>query len=313
MFCSKCGKSNDDSSIFCSGCGAALTAADQVEIKAKPDQDEFYKAVIGPKNQDYYLRRFQRFDQTGKSGITWNWPAFFITFYWLLYRKMWLYALVIFLAPIFIGLLLGVLGAISNDPGDLIVGLGYLVYWLAIVFLPPMYANALYYRHCKKKIAKAKTSSDDAQRQLTELSVKGGTSNAALIVILILVFVAFIGILAAIAIPAYEDYTTRARTSAAATVGHAATDVISSYFSEHQNLPDNLAAAGFATQLPPSVKTIEFNNTNGIVSITLASGRIADKSLLLIPSLDENKQLSWTCLSDEIEDKYLPHQCRRKQ
>lgn len=313
MFCSKCGTTNDDASKFCSSCGAPLASADQVETKATTDQEEFYKAVIGPKNQDYYLRRFQQFDQAGKSGVTWHWPAFFITFYWLLYRKMWLYALLIFLIPIVVGVFIGVLEAIYKDSGTLIIGLGYLAFWFAFVFLPPMYANALYYRQCKKKIAEVQASSSDVQRQLGELAGRGGTSNAALIVILILVFISVIGMLAAIAIPAYQDYTTRSHTSAARTVGNAAATAVTSYFMEHEDLPENLAASGFATPLPPSVQTLDFNNSNGIVTVTLATGRVAGKHLLLVPSLDENKQLSWTCLSQEIEDRYLPHECRQHQ
>lgn len=31
--------------------------------------DELYKAVIGPKNQDYDVRNFQRFDRQGNAGV----------------------------------------------------------------------------------------------------------------------------------------------------------------------------------------------------------------------------------------------------
>jgi Tfp pilus assembly protein PilE len=53
------------------------------------------------------------------------------------------------------------------------------------------------------------------QDQITGLSAKGGTSNVALIIILVFAFIAIIGIIAAIALPAYQDYTARAKISEA--------------------------------------------------------------------------------------------------
>ena len=60
---------------------------------------KYYKAAIGEKNADFYLSRFHHFDSNGVRP-SWNWPAFFFTFYWLLYRKMGLFALVYVLLPI---------------------------------------------------------------------------------------------------------------------------------------------------------------------------------------------------------------------
>lgn len=48
-----------------------------------------YKAVVGEKHSDYYLRRFEQFDKSGaRYAVSWNWPAFFTTAVWALYRKM---------------------------------------------------------------------------------------------------------------------------------------------------------------------------------------------------------------------------------
>ena len=53
------------------------------------DREALYKAVLGPKNQAYYLRHFARFDAAGKAGLSWNWAAATFTFIWFLYRRMW--------------------------------------------------------------------------------------------------------------------------------------------------------------------------------------------------------------------------------
>ena len=51
---------------------------------------ELYTALIGKKRLDYYLKRFESFDDRGGGLIpSWNWAAFFFTWLWVLYRKMY--------------------------------------------------------------------------------------------------------------------------------------------------------------------------------------------------------------------------------
>ncbi len=319
MFCPKCGNSNDDSAKFCSGCGSALpqpikdAPPPQTEIDVHRNPDEFYKAIVGPKNQDYYLSHFSRFDNNEKVGASWHWPAFFVTFYWFLYRKMWLNALIYFLLPYLVMIPFGIAAAVAGNSADTVIGIGYVLFLIAIFVLPPIYANALYYKHCKKKIAEASSSSQDLQRQLGELSGKGGTSNVAIIFVLVFVFIALIGILAAIAIPAYQDYTTKARLVGAVEVGRSAADSVANYYNQHQEVPSSLEQAGFTAPIPPSVKELSVNSQNGTVTITMATAPISGKTFLFVPSLDSNKQIIWTCMSQEIQDNYLPQQCRQKK
>jgi len=226
MFCSQCGKPVAGSAKYCVSCGSELDHA-SAQSGALPlaqvssaMSDVFFRAVVGPKNQGGYLRHFSRFEAQGKCGISWHWPAFFVTFYWLLYRKMWLNALIYFILPYLVMIPVGLGSVLLGDAaGEAVAGLVYFAYFVGMLILPPIYANALYYRHCKKKIAEVCSLPGDTPRQLGELSAKGGTSNALLIVFLLLLFVALIGILAAIAIPAYQDYTTRARRVDATSAG----------------------------------------------------------------------------------------------
>lgn len=319
MFCPKCGNSNDNSAKFCSGCGSVLPQSvkdespTQAEIDVPNNPDEFYKAIVGPKNQDYYLSQFSRFDSNGKVSASWHWPAFFVTFYWFLYRKMWLNALIYFFLPYLVMIPLGIAGAVAGNSADTVIGIGYVLFLIAIFLLPPMYANALYYKHCKKRITEASVSSQDLQRRLGELSGKGGTSNVALIFVLIFAFIAFIGILAAIAIPAYQDYTTKARMAGAVALGSNAADSVANYYYQHQEIPSSLEQAGFATPIPPAVKELSVNSENGTVIVTMASAPISGKTFLFVPSLDSNKKIVWTCMSQEIQDKYLPQQCRQQK
>ena len=99
MFCSKCGAEAGPDARFCSKCGNALQAADP----GPPDRGdiEYVEAAIGPRNTDYYLRKFERFGSSG-GYVSWNWPAFFVPLLWMLYRKMWLWAALYFFATPFV-------------------------------------------------------------------------------------------------------------------------------------------------------------------------------------------------------------------
>jgi type II secretory pathway pseudopilin PulG len=317
MFCTKCGSANDDKANFCVKCGYALPLQGQEFAKSQAQADvavsdeEFYKAVVGLKNQDYYLERFSRFDNDGETSATWHWSAFLVTFYWLLYRKMWRNAVLYFFLPYAFFILIGIAGAVMGDAAGLAVGIAYLAYLAGIFILLPMYANAYYYKHCKKVIATVRASSHDTQRQLGELSGKGGTSSIVIILLLIFTFVAFIGILAAVAIPAYQDYTTKARMTQGVIIGQEATESVSSFYGQYRAIPPSLEAAGFAATLPPAINGVSIDSQTGTISITMAGGAVDGKSLLFVPSLDADDQIGWTCKSEEIQDRYLPQDCRQ--
>src|SRR4030067_3692978 len=210
MFCSQCGNANDIAAKYCSNCGSVLPQAVQnaptphAKINASGNSEEFYKAIVGPKNQGYYLHHFSRFDSTGKGSASWHWPAFFVTFSWFLYRKMWLNALIYFFLLGLVNILYVFAETAEKSGGTIIYKVYFLLYFVGIVILPPMYANALYYKHCKKKISETSASSHDLQSRLSELSEKGRTSIVG-VVFSVMQIIAIIGILAAVAVPAYQS------------------------------------------------------------------------------------------------------------
>jgi type II secretory pathway pseudopilin PulG len=258
------------------------------------------------KNQDYYLRHFQRFDAKGKAGISWHWPAFFVTFLWLLYRKMWLHSLLEWLLPLIMIIPAAIIAAVLGEQG---VYVAVLLYIAVVSLLPPLFANALYYKHCKKKIAESRASSTDLQWQLGQLSGKGGTSNAIMIFVLIFVFIAVIGILAAIAIPQFVAYRNRTSTAQAIQAGKSATEYVTSYYYQNNQIPFDIKESG---PLPRSVKNIRLNSQTGIITVTMAN-ELDGKSLLFIPYSNTDNQITWKCVSDDIQEMYLPKECRRNK
>jgi Tfp pilus assembly major pilin PilA len=317
MFCPKCGSSNDDAAKFCVGCGNALSQSDK-PIAMRPAQaeepasdQEYYKAVLGPMNQDYYLDHFSRFDDEGRTSPTWNWSALLVTFYWLLYRKMWAHAAIYLAFPFMLWGLFWIVGAVAGGLVGIVGSLGFFGYAAVVLIVMPMYANALYYRHCRKMIETVRASTQGTQRQLGELAGKGGTSRAAYVSIWVVNCVAVIGVLVAIAIPAYQDHAARVRMAQALTVGRDATAYVDGYFNQYRSIPRNLDAADFMSSLPPSVKAVSVDNQTGTIAVTMKGGKAIDgKSLKFVSAIIGGDHLSWTCMSDEIQDRYLPQDCR---
>jgi hypothetical protein len=96
-FCPHCGKTVEMGSLFCSHCGQKITSS-AVDPSNKDIREEEFRAYIG-KKADHYLNKFRFFGNEGRTGfaITWSWPGFFLGFIWMLYRKMYLWALAAFL------------------------------------------------------------------------------------------------------------------------------------------------------------------------------------------------------------------------
>ncbi len=114
-FCRYCGKAIEPGSIFCPHCGRRDEASifDREII-----QDGEFRAFVGKKS-DFYLRKFRYFKERGTNvfALTWNWPAFFLGFIWMLYRKMYLWSLAAFFiafTPVAFPLTMIVWGTVGN-------------------------------------------------------------------------------------------------------------------------------------------------------------------------------------------------------
>lgn len=315
MFCPHCGRANSDFAETCSVCGRAIDATPSAHtpapVEARSARAEQYVAYVGPKNQDYYVDRFLRYDREG-TDMSWHWPAFFVTFYWLLYRKMWLAAAAYFILPSL--LYIPYSAAVDHflASSDVLKGFAYLG-WIAAVFLvPPMFANALYYRHANKKIATVAATTPGTERQLGELSAKGGTSHIVAIVVALFIFVVMLGVMAAIAIPAYQAYVIKAKTAQAEGVGKIAAESVAGYYYQNGRIPESLEAAGFSTPLPAAVKSLDLDPANGTIMMKLNVGvqAVDDGTLTIVPAIDGNQKVVWTCSSRDIDNTYLPVQCQ---
>ena len=130
----------------------------------------------------------------------------------------------------------------------------------------------------------------------------------------VLVTIAMIGILAAIAIPAYQDYTIRAQVSEGLNLSGGAKAAVTEFVQDRRVLPTDNVSAGLVpanqiTSLYVSGVLVE----DGVIIITYgnnAHASIQGQSVTLVPDASSLPTVSWACYSSEIANKWLPAACR---
>ena len=147
----------------------------------------------------------------------------------------------------------------------------------------------------------------------------------------LMIVVAIIGILAAIAIPAYQDYTVRAQVTEGMNLASPVETGIAEYFANTGSFPTTLSSVGISNSATGKyVSAVAINA--GAIQVTYglqANTNVAAKSLYLTPYTDANNDLIWVCgahtaptgaslptgvtsgaAGTTVKDKYLPQTCR---
>jgi len=150
----------------------------------------------------------------------------------------------------------------------------------------------------------------------------------------LMIVIAIIGILAAFAIPAYQDYTARAQMGEAFQLGGAQKMAVSEYRSNYGEWPKAVAATGGGTGLTVNevagiakadeiqgkyVSKVEIGEGTGIITVTMKSDKVADgikgAKLVFTPDTAKAGAINWTCKGEGSTSgvsvaKYLPAACR---
>ena len=135
----------------------------------------------------------------------------------------------------------------------------------------------------------------------------------------LMIVVAIIGILAAIAIPAYQDYTIRAQVSEGLNLSGGAKTAVTEYFQDRGTLPTNNSQAGIAASGSIQGNYVsQVAVANGVITITYSSAgnqtanaAINNATLTLTPNTSNAGSVDWNCANGAgLVNKHLPAACR---
>ena len=127
----------------------------------------------------------------------------------------------------------------------------------------------------------------------------------------LMIVVAIIGILAAIAIPAYQDYTKRTHVSEGMTLAGGAKAAVTEYASSQGSWPTDNTQAGLAPSITGNAVTGVVVN-GGKIEVTFNDKVENGKKVVLSP-ISSAGGIKWSCnqaAGTDVNQKYLPSNCR---
>lgn len=140
----------------------------------------------------------------------------------------------------------------------------------------------------------------------------------------LMIVVAIIGILAAIALPAYQDYTARSQVSEALTLASGGKVAVSEFWADRGYFPPHNESAGLAADTSISgnyvaqvgTGTSGDNTTPGQITATMKTSGVASGVQgfkLTLSAVTTAGSVEWRCFEqskDTTKNKYVPQTCR---
>ena len=124
----------------------------------------------------------------------------------------------------------------------------------------------------------------------------------------LMIVVAIIGILAAVALPAYQDYTKRSHVSEGLSLASGAKAAVQEYFSSEGTWPASNVQAGLASTIYGTA--VSSLTVNGSQIIVVFNEKVEDGASMILQGTDTGGAISWSCTGGGLNSKYRPSRCR---
>jgi Tfp pilus assembly major pilin PilA/Zn-dependent protease with chaperone function len=127
----------------------------------------------------------------------------------------------------------------------------------------------------------------------------------------LMVVIAVLGILLAIAIPAYQDYTVRAAVSAALPQIERVRSTLDPMVAANGGYPADLADAGIdAAMFTDPVASAQLTDEGVVFRLAGSEPQMADKTIVLQAYSDDSGKVGWRCDRGTLEPRFRPAACR---
>ena len=132
----------------------------------------------------------------------------------------------------------------------------------------------------------------------------------------LMIVVAIIAILAAIAIPAYQDYLVRTQVSEGAVLTDGAKTAMAEFYSNTGKFPPSNVSAGLAKNTSIAgkyVSQVDVATTAGQIQAKFgnSSNAAITNKLFVLSAVTNSGSIAWTCTLSTVAKKYLPTSCRQ--
>jgi len=130
----------------------------------------------------------------------------------------------------------------------------------------------------------------------------------------LMIVVAIIGILAAVAIPAYQDYIARSQVSEAVSLTAGGKTPLAEFFADKGIWPTtaDVVMGNLAGKYVSNITITGGNNTTTPITLTAKMKTIGVNSAIVDKTLDltSSDGKSWSCTGGNVSSKYRPAACR---